>query len=141
MVGRPRPLELASEIVVDPGEVLVEIALIEFGRVALELTLLAAKLIPRAVLQDQTGRRLTVDVLASNAKRGVFSGLESQSIQLSLPQVTVEYLQTVLLRAYRDGMADVDHIHVETTSIDLTFLFTVSAPPMSGQEAARILGI
>jgi hypothetical protein len=139
MVTRPRPFELTSDIIVDPEELLVEVSLVEFGPAALEMTLLAASLIPHAVFQDRTGRRLTFDVLASDSKRGVLSGLDSRSIHLSLPMVTVKYLQAVLLRAYRDGMAEVGHIHVETTSIDLTFLFAVSAPPMSGDDAARIL--
>jgi hypothetical protein len=140
MVARPRPFELASEIIVDPEELLVEVSLLEFGPAALEMTLLAGNLIPQAAFQDRNGRRLTFSVLASDAKRGEFSGLDSRNIQLSIPIVTVKYLQAVLLRAYRDGMAEVDHVHVETTSIDLTFLFAVSAPPMSGEEAGRILG-
>lgn len=139
MVTRRRPFLLTAEIVVDSAEVIVEVALDEFGPLALELTLLAAKLVPEVTLQDSSGLQFTFRLLESQARRGVFSETGSKRLTLELPTVTVGYLQAVLLRAYRDGMAEVDHVHVETTTADLTLLFAVSRPPMSAEEAEKLL--
>jgi hypothetical protein len=139
MVIRAQSLKLRSEIVVDPAEVIVELALEDFGLAALEMTLLGRGLLSETTISDGQGRRLTFSILENESKRGIFHGLKSGNIHLSLPRVTVEYLQAVLLRAYRDGMAEVDHVHIETTSADLTLLFAVSAPPMSAEEAIRLL--
>jgi hypothetical protein len=139
MVARPRPFPLAEEVIVDAAEIIVEVALEEFGPLALELALLEAKLVPETTLRDPGGLQLCLRLLESESKRGVVSGTGTRRIGLELPAVTVGYLRAVLLRAYRDGMAEVDHVHVETTSVDLTLLFKVSQPPMSAEAAKEML--
>ena len=93
----------------------------------------------QAAIRDPKVLKLTLSVLGTESKRGLFSGLDGTELRLALPKVTIEYLQAVLLRAYRDGMAEIGHVHIETNAADLTLLFSVSAPPMSADEAMRLL--
>lgn len=131
---------LAAPIVVEASEVIIEVAVEEFDRMALELTLLATKLVTETTFHDPSGLHFTIRLLASQARRGAFTESDNKRLILDLPAVTVGYLQAVLLRAYRDGMAEVDHVHVETTTVDLTLLFAAYQPPMGADEAKRLLG-
>lgn len=87
---------------------------------------------------DPTHRR-TPAVLASLAEP--FSRLEFSGVAL-------DYLLHALLKYYRDGQAEVDHIDLQTALSDsdnedayVTFAFADSATPISAEEAKRRLGI
>jgi hypothetical protein len=49
----------------------------------------------------------------------------------------------VLLRAYRDGLAEANHVHLDGTRqkhpFSLTFFFELYREPMSGEEAIKRL--
>jgi hypothetical protein len=80
----------------------------------------------------------------SLAHRAAVLRLSADRMMFSLSRNQAEYLEATLLRAYRDEMAEVNHIHLEGeldgSSYDLTLLFDVSRPPMSPEEATARMG-
>ncbi len=61
----------------------------------------------------------------------------------ALARNQAEYLHVVLLRAFRDQVAEVDHVHLEgerqSVPFDLTLMFEVFRSPMSAEDAARLM--
>jgi hypothetical protein len=47
------------------------------------------------------------------AKRTVVTRINEKRIRFELSRTQAGYLQATLLRAYRDDMAEVNHIHIE----------------------------
>jgi hypothetical protein len=65
----------------------------------------------------------------------------NQRVDVVLGKRHVEYWLCFFLKYYRDGLAEVDHIHLEDPSEDreVTIIVSESQPPMPGEEARRIL--
>jgi hypothetical protein len=64
-------------------------------------------------------------------------------MSLAIGRNQAGYLQAVLLRAYRDQMAEVNHVHIEGqrsgTPFDLTVMFEVAREPMTPEDAKKLL--
>ena len=113
---------------------------------ALETTLLLLSMAASVSLRSASGR--IVEVSVANVERGSKANviLSEEKVTFALSRNEVEYLQSFLLRAYRDGMADVGHVHVEGRldgggrDMDLTLLFELYRPPLSDTEAAKRMG-
>lgn len=62
---------------------------------------------------------------------------------VTLPVNQLEYLQSLLLKSYRDGAAEVNHIHLEgmegKDSYDLNIVFDKAIPPLSPEEMKKHL--
>lgn len=133
-----------DEIIFGQRETVVEILQERFGVWALEISLLLQGLAESLLVRAPNDGTLLLSLLADkNVKRGAFSLSEPRKLRFDMSRAQAEYLQIALLRAYRDGMADVEHVHIEGTfagtAYDMTFFFGASRPPMSAEDAAKRL--
>jgi hypothetical protein len=133
-----------DEIIFGQRESVVEIMQERVGLWALETSLLLQGLADSLTVRSPGGGTLLLSLLPDKSvKRSIVSSIGTNKMRFELARTQTEYLQTALLRAYRDGMADVDHIHIEGectgTAYNLTFFFGASRPPMSAEEATRRL--
>lgn len=141
-----RLLSMDTEMLVGESEVVVEVSQAKVGAWTLEVTLLLEGLVESITLRSSGGAGLVLEMLpevASGARRAVVSRLSAERLRFELPRTQAEYLQAVLLRAYRDDMAEVSHTHIEgelgDTPYALTVLFGAARPPMSPEEANKLL--
>lgn len=124
-------------------EVIVEIQQSDVAACALELTLLLHGLSGSLCFVSGT-MRLTLQISElPRAPAAVISEVGGR-VRCSLSRESAEYLQAVLLRAYRDGIAEVNHVHIEGKmdgkSVDVTFVFDTFRPPMTSEEAEKLMG-
>jgi hypothetical protein len=137
-----RHLSVAEDFLVSRDEVVVEIAAQEIKDFAIEATLLREELSTTLVLRSPTGQRVELSVQAADVRAKVRQ-LDSGDYHFELASNQVGTLQMFLLRAYREGMADVNHIHLEGIiagrEMDLTLLFQVYKPPMPPDEAEKLI--
>lgn len=137
-----RSLPIAQNFVFGDAEAVVELAQPEIGVLLIEATLLLCAMSSTLRLRSPAGQRIDLSIGSADVRATVehVSGL---NIAFILPRNQIEYLQAVLLRAYRDEMAEVSHIHLEGlregVPFDLTFLFEAYRPPMSPEEAATLM--
>jgi hypothetical protein len=113
------------------------------GRAALdqilvELFLLREGLIDRLVITHK-GTKLSVSS-ADTSKFGTYLQMAGGPT-VSLTSVELEFISSFLLKYYRDGVAEVDHIDVDLGSGTLIVKAEDSKAPMSGVEAKRLLGL
>lgn len=124
----------AIELPIASSEVpilICEITLLLFGRAA-QLSLLFP--LQKKVLLTVSAGSSTVD------------GTDVQPISLNLSRIHLEFVLGYLCTWYRDGVAEVNHIDVELkgsegAGSDCTLVVKAdqSQPPLSGEEAERIL--
>lgn len=137
-----RLIRTANPILIERRECLIEFAHEEVGPCALELALLLGGMTRALRLRARDGMELEVS-LESPGVRAKVRALSTEHVRFDLARNQAEYLEAVLLRAYRDGMAEVSHIHLEGDgddgAMDLTVLFRTHAPPMTPDEAAKRL--
>ena len=136
-----RSLELAQEFLFDENETIVELSHVEIAPLALEITLITCGLADALTLRSKINQRVEIYQKTSTNLRATIERISADSIRVYLAKNQGEYFQAVLLRAYRDEMAETNHIHLEGFSgereVDLTFLFERYQPPMSAKEAAK----
>jgi hypothetical protein len=139
-----RFLASGEELVFGQREAVVEILQECFGVWALEISLLLTGFVESLTVRSSIGGTLLLSLLSDKSvKRGIVSHGGTNKLGVVLSRNQAEYLQAVLLRAYRDRMADVDHVHIEGSlagaAYDLTFFFGASRPAVSAEEAAKFL--
>jgi len=139
-----RFLACDDEIIFGQREAVLEIMQERFGVWALEIALLLQGLAESLTVRSPSGGTLLLALLSDRGvKRSVVSPHGTNKLRFELSRTQAEYLQAVLLRAYRDGMADVEHVHIEGrcagATYDLTLFFGASRPPKSVEEAAKLL--
>lgn len=144
MVAVRRFLALDCESVQGSREAVIELPQAALANVALELTLLIAGLAEALRLQPSKGPAISVTLLADDCvTKAVVTSASDGALAFALGRNQAEYLQAVLLRAYRDQMAEVNHVHIEGeqqgTAFDLTVMFAVSREPMSAEDAQKLL--
>jgi hypothetical protein len=94
-----------------------------------------AFVIPR----DSTSHRLEV---SHGITTRCFQGEEKDRITVALCERDLDFVKHFYFRYYRDGMAEVDHIDIETDDGSYLILSAEdSIPPVSSDEAKRRLGI
>lgn len=135
-----RVLRLPTSPLLGTSEVVLEVPHALVSGLALELALLTAGLSDSVRLVAKTGAAIVLSLgegLTSRADRAE----DEASFEIARNQA--EYLLMVLLRAHRDGTAEVNHVHIEgissQSSFDLTILFELSAPPMTPEEAKKLM--
>jgi hypothetical protein len=144
MAGARRYISLPGECLPSPAEVVVEVPLSMVGSVALELTLLLEALTESLRIRSSAGPTVVLTLLDI---RGVSKAIArkdgASAICFALGRNQVEYLRAVLLRAYRDQISAVNHVHIEGelggALFDLTVMFDVYREPMLPEEAAKRL--
>jgi len=140
-----RSTAIIQEFIIDTAEAVLELTQDEVGLVALEITLLMSAMISQVTLRSPTNQRIELTVNPNeHTTRAKLRLIAPEQLQVELPRNQGEFLQAVLLRAYRDEMAEVNHIHLEGfmngEPMDLTFLFRVYREPMSQKDAVKALG-
>jgi hypothetical protein len=74
--------------------------------------------------------------------RGRVDHSDAARVDVLLARNQLEFIQAALLRAYRDGVAEVDHIHAEVTRqtgvYDVTLVFEHHRGPLPLDEAMRL---
>jgi hypothetical protein len=137
-----RSVRTSTTAVIGRGELVLEILHNEFGTWALELTLLLQGLTQSVEICFGGKGRMGISLDAdSHADRFVAIKMGNHDFAFVLPRTQAEYLLATLLRAYRDEMAEVNHVHVEGSAggepFDLTIMFDIYRPPMTAEEAER----
>lgn len=141
-----RSFRIRSEPLFSQEEIVIEVEQAEVGALALEVTLLLMTL-AESVSIICPGDHVVVlslqDESEEVAKRTKVARVTEKRMKLELSRTQAGYLQATLLRAYRDEMAEVNHIHIEgflrDAPFDLTVFFRTSRPPMSPEEIERLL--
>lgn len=142
-----RFFRISSEALFSQEELVIEVEQAEVGALALELTLLLMKLTDSISISFPGGHAVLLslqDETEEIAKRTKAARVTEKRIKFELSRTQAGYLQATLLRAYRDEMAEVNHIHIEGTlrdaPFDLTIFFRTSRPPMSPEEIEKLVG-
>lgn len=138
---------LPALLTLKDGEAVVEIEQSQTGALALELDLLLHGLATTLAVGAGAGDRIVISFARGAGRPGERARALRPSrdrVELELALEPIARLQAVLLRAYRDGMAEVNHVHVEcqlgAAPFDLTLFFRAARPPMTPEEAGRLLG-
>lgn len=148
-----RVIPYPSEVLRSRSEIVMEIGWSSVPLWALEIGLLANGMAESVrisgsdgfsvVLAGEQSKRHQQRHAGSRHPRSVGEWRADQLLAVAMSNDAIGHLHAFLMRAYRDGMAEVSHIHipvvVDDGELDLTFLFDVSTPPMSPQEMARRL--
>lgn len=123
-------------------EITVALADDEVSRLALEVTLLSLDLSSTLALRSQRNQRIELSP-ASGDVRATIRMRKPDYAEVGISRDQLGYLQMFLMRTYRDGMARVDHIHLEGTGEngpkDLTFMFDTVAPPLPPEEMTKLI--
>jgi hypothetical protein len=147
-MGKPeqnqkRFLRLAEPPRVKTGEVVVSVPHDMVGPLALELSLLLFNGASSLRLAAQKGPGVVLTVGPGTRVSTATAQREPNGLRFELGRNQAESLLAVLLRAHRDGAAQVNHIHIESElggeSFDLTVWFEQHMEPMSQEEAMRRL--
>lgn len=136
-------MNMNAAIVFGDAETLIELDQRSVSEWALNLTLLVNGLIDTLSIRDKKYAIALSVKKERKDKRSRFAKVSSNNLKCELSLNEAEYLQVFLLRTYRDGVAEVNHIHIESdlggSAHDLTILFENARPPMSPEEAAALL--
>ena len=128
----------------DTGEVVVELPQTTVPTLALELSLLLEGLADSVRLGAASGASvvLTIGGGETVAKAKVKREAEA-AVCFELGTNQAEHLKALLMRTYRDGVAEVDHVHIEGAvgdePFDLTLMFELFREPMSAEEAVKLM--
>lgn len=144
MVDVRRFLEIAGESLLGSAEIVLELEQSVVASMALELTLLLAGLSSSLRLGPSAGPAIIMKLVPGDrVSKAAVTLAADGALSFVLGTNQAEYLQTVLLRAYRDEAAEVNHVHIEGErdglAFDLTVMFGVFREPMSAEEAKRLL--
>jgi hypothetical protein len=114
-------------------------------RICIGLCLLREALIDSLRLIDVKGANR---LMLQRSKHATSLQLQQDKIDLALDAVALEMWHSFMLRAVRDGVAEVDHIDMEVTlegqtdeTVALVIKYPFSAPPLSPDEVRRRLGL
>ena len=140
-----RTIKLGSTSLIGRDELIIEIPQKEVAKWALELTLLLGGFVEQTEVRLEDGSSVVFAISAdSSADRTVMARKGEHAFSCELSRTQAGSFHATLLRAYRDEMAEVNHIHLDgflgDAPFDLTLMFDTYRPPMSAKEAQeRIL--
>jgi hypothetical protein len=141
-----RVTRLDGAAVANRDELVVEIRHATVGAWALEIMLLSGAFAEEVVVHLGDGWTIALRMSGDpEARRSAFTSTGERSYTCVLSRTQLGYVQGTLLRAYRDEVAEVNHIHVEgllgDSPFDMTLMFERYREPMSPEEAEKaILG-
>ena len=144
MAMMKRFLPIDGESVMDAAEIVIEVPQGSIAALVMELDLLLDAMTASLFIRSNMGPSVRLTVLDCDwvGKATVARGSDG-SVSFAIGRNQAEHLRATLLRAYRDGMAQVDHVHIEgqhdDAFFDLTFLFDVVQEPMTPEEAAELI--
>jgi len=139
-----RVVVLPVEPIVGDNEAVIECPQSLVAALALELSLLLTGFSDSLRLRAPLGMSIVITVgLGSAVSKALVERASTNSLFFELGRNQAEYLQAVLLRAHRDGAAEVNHIHIEgmetNDPFDLTVMFELYSEPMSAEEAIKMM--
>lgn len=125
------------------GEFVLQIRTAEMQEVALQLMMLIWGITSAVVFADGGPVIIKVQKGQDSMSRAEVKGSPGK-LEFLLGTNQVEYLLATLLRAIANGgVVSASHIHIEglmnSTPYDLTVVFEQSQPPLSPEEAERLL--
>lgn len=139
-----RLIQSKCSVMNSSGEFVIELKQTDVSCFILELTMLLMKQVYRLTFMFEDDIRVDMrlqDDLPHASKMIVNKKGNGLFFDFSVNHL--EYLLAFLLRAYRDGVAEVDHIHLEgdygPQSYDLTFIFDSYSPSLTPEEAAKLM--
>jgi len=134
-------LRVEIELVHYPGQIVLVFVLHRDALSAwtLGLCLLGQGLINELVVTTVQDPRMTVSFLLNSKTVKDSISIRDRNARINLTANSLGYVGYFFLKYFRDGVADVDHIHLEPVNaknetIDLTFKVPDSKPPMSAEE-------
>ena len=139
-----RAVRIGATCLIGPTELVVGVAQEDVGRWALEFALLLGGFCSQTdvTLEDGSVLSLVIDQ-RPQADRTQVARLRESLFRCELSRTQAGYVHSTLLRAFRDEMAEVSHIHVEGTlgqeAFDLTLAFDTYRPPMTAKEAEEAI--
>ncbi|MCK6547614.1 hypothetical protein L6R52_17320 [Myxococcota bacterium] len=143
MGSERRSVLIEVEVTESDGELVVSLLQSEVAMVALELTLLLQSLASEVRLRAKRGPRCALRIPTPEAGESRISMPAAGDFVFELTADAVGYLQAYLLRAHRDGLAEVSHVHVDAVGPRGPFALTVMCElyqgPMSADQAKRLL--
>jgi hypothetical protein len=141
-----RLLSIRTEIIIDATEVVAEVSQAEVALLVLELMLLLEGLVETVTLRSPEKATIVLTMLSEcgeNVKGCVVSRSGKEKVRVEVPRTQAENLMAVLLRAYRDGMAEVNHVHLEgslaNTPYDFTIMFAAAKRPLAPEELKKAI--
>ena len=142
MVADKRFLSLAGECLMGANEIVIEVKHDFVGSLALELTLLLSGLIESLRIRPDKGCQLVLTLTDSDRiSKAIVTCISTNTLSFRIGRNQAEYLQAVLLRAYRDQMAEVNHVHIEGQRdgkpFDLTVMFEFARGPVSPKGGTK----
>jgi len=140
-----RFLSLKSASRTSNGEIVVEILHSEIPILVVEVALLLYGLAETLRLHPVSGPSALLTLQPGDqVSRAIVERSRDGAFKFALGHNQAGFLQATLLRAYRDHMAETDHIHIEglegAAPFDLTIRFELAREPMSPEEAKRLMG-
>ena len=143
---RRRFVELATAAILAEEEAVAEVGQSMVVTLVAELDLLLYGLSDSVNLGGCNGPSIILEVGDDDrVAKGRVTHESADAVRFCLGVNQVEYLQSTLLIAYRDGAAEVNHVHAEAmrdggACYDLTLLFERYREPMSPEQVAELMG-
>lgn len=139
-----RIAKLGATSMAGRDELVIEIQQKEVAKWALEFALLLGGFVEQTEVRLENGFSILFRISSdSKADRTMMARKGENAFSCELSRTQAGYVQATLLRAYRDEMAEVNHIHVEgflsDASFDLTLMFDTYRPPMSAKGAEEMI--
>lgn len=127
-----RSVSLPSQTSSGGAEFVLALEHAAVGSFALELTLLLTGLVETLRIRPVRGPKLQLTLIDAERVSKANVALDPMGATcFAIGRNQAQYLQAVLLRAYRDQIAEVNHIHIEGQNggrlFDLTAMFELSA--------------
>jgi hypothetical protein len=111
----------------------------------LDLVLLREGLVDQLELSDLK-RTYSLSIAQSKSEHSAITW-KKKSASLALDVNRLDYLISYFLKFFRDGVAEVDHIDLETRSVSgenkeayVTFAVSKATPSITGNELRKLLG-
>ena len=139
-----RFVSLPNEPLIGANEVVVEVPHDMVAALALEFSLLLSNLATALRLGAKHGASILISVgHGTSVSKATVRRQRLDTISFELGRNQAEYLLAALLHAYRDGVAEVNHLHIEGIEgsglFDLTVMFERYREPMSGSDATKLM--
>ena len=142
-----RFFELGAAAILGDEEAVVEVRQGLVTGLIAELNLLLYGLSDSLHLGGSNQARIGLEIGGGDRiSKGRVTHESSDAVHFLFGRNQVEYIQSTLLIAYRDGAAEVNHIHLEAIrdvgggDYDLTLLFELYREPLSPKQAAELMG-
>lgn len=140
-----RFMSVTSEALLSAAEIVIELSPSAVASLALEFALLLEGMAFSLRIRPSKGPTLLLSLTNDDkVSKGAVTRESDGSVHFALGRNQAEYLQAVLLRAFRDQIAEVNHVHIEgrinAMPFDLTVMFENFREPMTAEDAKNLLG-